>query len=93
MNSKEFNRIQAQLEKLNAYLKNDNVALEKTLTDSSGMLKLLNCSESTLKRYRQKGILPCCKIGGRYYYVKHLLKKEILNSIIKTEDSSKRFDD
>ena len=93
MNSKQFNLIQAQLEELNAHLKNDNIALEDTLTDTSGMLKLLNCSESTLKRYRQNGILPCCKIGGRYYYIKHLLKKEILNSITKTEDISKRFDD
>ena len=93
MNSKQFNRIQAQLKELNDNLKNVNVPLEDTLTDTSGMLKLLNCSESTLKRYRQNGILPCCKIGGRYYYIKHLLKKEILNSITKTEDTSKRFDD
>lgn len=65
----------------------------EVLIDSSQMQQLLRCSESTLYRLRRKGTIPHNRIGGRYYYPKHFFTQEFINSIIKLEDPSKRFDD
>lgn len=47
-------------------------------TDSKGMQEMLDCSEGTLHTYRNKGLLPYAKHGGKIYYS----KKEV-NEILK----------
>ena len=66
---------------------------EEVLIDSLEMQQLLKCSASTLQRLRDKGTIPCNKVGRRYYYPKQYFTQEFLNSISKVEDTSKRFDD
>lgn len=66
---------------------------EEQLLDSHDMLKMLNIGDSTLRRLRREGTIPCNKIGRKYYYPKSMFTQEFLNSIIKLEDPSKKFDD
>jgi hypothetical protein len=70
-----------------------SVLPDEVLLDSYEMGKLLKCSTSTLRRYRNNGSVPCSKVGRRYYYPKNFFTQEFLNSITKRDDPSKRFDD
>ncbi|MCF6132503.1 helix-turn-helix domain-containing protein [Flavobacterium wongokense] len=70
-----------------------NTQPEEILLDSYQMRELLNCSDSTLRRLRANGTIPCNKIGNKYYYPKNFFTQEFLNTIIKLDDPSKRFDD
>lgn len=42
----------------------------------------LNVSKKTLYNYRQRGILPCSRVGGRIVYIKLLLILSICNNTI-----------
>ena len=49
-------------------------------TDSNGMKEMLGCSEGALLNYRNTGLLPFAKHGGKYYYS----KKEV-NELLKSK--------
>ncbi len=67
--------------------------IEEIFLTSDQMERLLKCSPATLYRLRNKGIIPCSKIGGQYRYPKNFFTQEVINSIVKGEDPSKKFDD
>lgn len=60
---------------------------------SDQMERLLRCSPATLYRLRKNRSIPCVQIGRQYRYPKKFFTQEVINSIIKPEDPSKRFDD
>lgn len=93
MPRQDLKLILAKIEKLEAAASPLHFPLEEEFLDNYDMVSMLKCSPSTLKRYRNKGIIPCVKIGNKYYYPKRLLLQTALDSIIKKEDTSKRFDD
>ncbi|WP_409688315.1 helix-turn-helix domain-containing protein [Flavobacterium sp.] len=66
---------------------------DEEFLDSHRMEKLLKCSPSKLYRLRKNGQIPCTMVGRQYLYPKNFFIQEVLNSIIKHEDQSKRFDD
>ena len=66
---------------------------EEELLTSNEMCAYIKCSQSTLRRLRKEGIIPCSKIGRTYYYPKSYFTQEFLKSILKVQDDSKRFDD
>ncbi len=94
MNQKYITTIMGRLDELEAYI----TAIAKATADevflnSDQMERLLKCSPATLYRLRNKGTIPCCKIGGQYRYPKNYFTQEVINSIFNAEDPSKRFDD
>ena len=94
MKSKEFIIIMAAFEELKASLEaSGTVKPEEVFLNSDQMERLLKCSPATLYRLRNKGIIPCSKIGGQYRYPKNFFTQEVINSIVKVEDASKKFDD
>ncbi|WP_264521874.1 helix-turn-helix domain-containing protein [Flavobacterium sp. N1994] len=94
MKNNDINAIMQQLQELIARAGyNKSNLLEEVFLNSDQMERLLKCSPATLYRWRNKGIIPCCKVGGVYRYPKSFLTQEFLNSITKNEDRSKRFDD
>jgi len=94
MKKKKIQQILQQLEELKVILQTlTNTPTEEVFLDSTQMLQLLRCSESTLYRLRNKGIIPCIRIGGQYRYPRNYFTKEVLDTISKKEDPSKRFDD
>lgn len=48
-------------------------------TDSKGMQEMLHCSEGALSNYRNSGLLPFAKHGGKIYYS----RKEVNNILTK----------
>jgi hypothetical protein len=84
---REINTLKAEIRALRANQP------EEVLLDSYDMKKMLNISASTLQKLRKEGTIPCNRIGRKYYYPKSMFTREFLNSIIKVEDPSKRFDD
>ncbi|MDN3676890.1 helix-turn-helix domain-containing protein [Flavobacterium paronense] len=94
MQQKYYFKIMGKLEELENRIESlINPRKEEVLLDSLEMQQLLKCTASKLQRLRDKGIIPCNKVGRGYYYPKEYFTLEFLNSIIKVEDSSKRFDD
>lgn len=94
MNQKSITAIAARLAKLEGIIDDlSNPLKDEVLLTSDQMLVLLNCSPATLYRLRSKGVIPCVKVGGQYRYPKLFFTTEIINSISKGEDPSKRFDD
>ncbi|PZO26756.1 MAG: hypothetical protein DCF13_13270 [Flavobacteriaceae bacterium] len=93
MKKRDLKLILAKIERLEAAASPLHLPIEEELLDNYDMFMLLKCSSSTLKRYRNKGIIPCVKIGNKHYYPKRLLMQTALESIIKKDDQSKRFDD
>jgi hypothetical protein len=82
----KLSELEARIEALNTTKK------EEVLLDSLDMQQLLRCSKSSLQRLRNNGDIPCTKVGRRYFYSKSFFTQEFINSIIKEEDPSKRFD-
>lgn len=94
MNHKSIAALAERLDKVEAFMTAmTNPVKDEVLLTSDQMLVLLNCSPATLYRLRTKRVIPCVKVGGQYRYPKHFLTKEIINTIMKGEDHSKRFDD
>ena len=93
MNQKYLTKIMDRLAELEATLvAMASPAVEEVFLNSDQMERLLKCSPATLYRLRNKGIIPCSKIGGQYRYPKNFFTQEVINSIVKT-DPSKRFDE
>lgn len=94
MNQKYVIMIMGKLSELEARIESLNAPkCEEVLLDSLDMQQLLRCSKSTLQRLRNNGNIPCNKVGRRYFYPKTYFTQEFINSIVKVEDLSKRFDD
>lgn len=94
MKSKEFAILMQQLEELKARLEVlRSPTTEEVFLNSDQMERLLKCSPATLYRLRKRGEIPCVLIGRQYRYPKNLFTREMINSIVKREDPSKRFDD
>ncbi|HNP33714.1 MAG TPA: helix-turn-helix domain-containing protein [Flavobacterium sp.] len=94
MNQKYFVMLMGEIAELKAMIKSQgNATTEEILLDSYDMQKMLNISASTLQKLRKAGTIPCNRIGRKYYYPKSFFTQEFLNSIIKVEDPSKKFDD
>lgn len=94
MSSNDLAIMMAKMEEVLVRLQTTgNATPDEVFLTTDQMERLLRCSPSTLYRLRIKGSIPCVKIGGQYRYPKHFFTKEVINSIVKLEDQSKRFDD
>ena len=54
----------------NVELKNSNmlVKFDKVFYTNKEMIKMLDCTEKTLRKYRNDGYLGYSKVGDKYYY-------------------------
>ncbi|NIC03226.1 helix-turn-helix domain-containing protein [Flavobacterium sp. J49] len=93
MSSKEFQILLKAILDLRALLEVSKPVVEEDFLDSHAMEKLLRCSPAKLYRLRKNGSVPCVLVGRSYLYPKHFFTQEVLNSITKPDDPSKRFDD
>ena len=50
--------------------------------DDVDVKKLLNCSASTLARYRNKNTIPYIKLGGKYLYPASFFTKSLLKKVV-----------
>jgi hypothetical protein len=57
---------------------------KEKMLGSAAVMKMLNISKSTLHRYREKGIVTCSKLGGKYLYPESEILKLIKNENGKT---------
>ena len=56
------------IEIIKYYFEESQKRLEKKWIKSSQVCELLSCSQATLFRLRNDGILPCSIVQGTYYY-------------------------
>lgn len=83
MPRQDLKLILAKIEKLEAAASPLHLPLEEEFLDNYDMFTMLKFSPSTLKRYRNKGIIPSVKIGNKYYYPKRLLLQTALDLLLK----------
>ncbi len=93
MSKREFNILMEAINALKASMEASKPVVEEDFLDSHKMEVLLRCSSSKLYRLRKQGLIPCTMVGGHYRYPKHFFTQEVLNSLRKPEDPSKRFDE
>lgn len=48
---------------------NERQALQRRYYDNADMMQLFNVSLRTLQRWRDEGIIPFKKVGGKIYYL------------------------
>ena len=56
---------------VNEFVSNDNqmyVKFDKVFYTNKEMMKMLDCTEKTLRKYRNDGWLGYSRIGDKYYY-------------------------
>ncbi len=82
----EINR---QLRDIKERLSSLEVPEEKEILDNQDVLQLLKISSRTLQSYRDNGILPFSKVGGKIYYqmvdVRDLVKKNLVTAKLSRE--------
>ncbi len=66
----EFQAFEERIEKLLRRLENrcTNFGLKERWLDNQEVKQLLKISPRTLQSYRDKGILPFSKLGGKFFY-------------------------
>jgi hypothetical protein len=75
----EFLELKAMMQEILALLKEKgNESYD--WTDSNGMKEMLNVSDGALAIYRNNGLLPYSKHGGKIYY-----SKKAVNDILKSK--------
>lgn len=75
----EFTELKQMMQEILSLLR-DQANENLDWTDSKGMQKMLGCSESGLSNYRNSGILPFAKHGGKIFY-----SKKAVNDILKSK--------
>lgn len=80
----EFQVLNNKMEKVLELLQNSKPTTESEWLKSSEVKKILKCSDTSLKNYRDNGIIPHTQIGGTFYYAKNdverLLNKNGIDS-------------
>ena len=66
----EFQAFEKRIEKLLRSLENrcTNFGMKERWLDNQEVKQLLRISPRTLQSYRDKGILPFSKLGGKFFY-------------------------
>ena len=72
----EFSELKTMMQEILALLK-ANKTENYDWTDSNGIKEMLKCSDGTLNMYRNSGLLPFTKHGGKYLY-----SKKVVNDIL-----------
>jgi predicted DNA-binding transcriptional regulator AlpA len=91
-----FSKVANMMKKATKYMRDfmhrsdDGKATNKWLY-STEVMDMLQISESTLRRMRKKGEIPCEKIGGTYRYPSIYLDKILLEKTM--ERFHKKFDE
>lgn len=75
----EFQALSSKVEKVLELLKNNKPTVESEWLKSSEVKKILKCSDTSLKNYRDNEIIPSTRIGGTFYYA----KKDVENMLSK----------
>jgi len=66
----EFQVLNNKMEKVLELLQMSKPTIESEWLKSSEVKKILKCSDTSLKNYRDKGVIPFTQIGGTFYYAK-----------------------
>ena len=69
MTKEDFNLLVEILSRIEAQHATVNPVEQKEWYKSAEVKTILDCSDATLKNYRDAGKLPFTKIGGTYYYL------------------------
>jgi len=64
---RHLNEINQRLKRMEGKLENQT-SLELKWLDHQDVCKILNISKRTLDKYRERGMLPYSKIGGKVFY-------------------------
>lgn len=67
----DYQLLDEKLSKILALVASTDSVEQKPVIKSAEVKRILNCSDATLKNYRDTGKLPYSKIGGTYYYKSH----------------------
>lgn len=71
LSQKQYQALIRRLDEINddvTSIKVNSVASEAHYIDNCDLLKILQISQRTIIRWRNSGLLPFKKIGGRFYY-------------------------
>ena len=68
MTKEDFNLLVEILSRIEAQRATVNPVEQKEWYKSAEVKTILDCSDATLKNYRDAGKLPYSKFGGTYYY-------------------------
>jgi len=68
LTKEDFKVLDEKLSRIEDMLKSAKPAEHKEWYKSAEVKTILNCSDATLKNYRDSGQLPYSKFGGTYYY-------------------------
>ncbi len=66
----------------------DHLASQPILVDSAGLAPLLSVSVETVKRYKQKGVIPHVRLGSRVLYQPEAVVLALTEASIKTTEAS-----
>lgn len=72
----DFDVLSAKLDKIHELLEEKQKSEPGAWMKSTEVKNLLRCSDAALKTYRDRGIIPSTKIGGRFYYRKDVVEKQ-----------------
>ena len=80
----ELQKLEAKIDKIINLLVDKNATSHRKWLKSAEVKQILSCSDTTLKNYRENGVLPSTKLGGTYFYeneeiIKTLEKKALEN--------------
>lgn len=68
MTKEDFNVLVEMLSRIEAHQTSGKTLEQKEWYKSAEVKSILDCSDATLKNYRDAGKLPYSKFGGTYYY-------------------------
>ena len=71
----EFLMLNQKVERVLELLQVRRPLTESEWLKSSEVKNILKCSDTSLKNYRDNGIIPTTKIGGTFYYAKSDVEK------------------
>lgn len=82
LTKEDFNVLDKKLSRIEELLTSGKTVEQKEWYKSTEVKSILNCSDATLKNYRDAGSLPYSKFGGTYYYPANFLSQMRANQQI-----------
>lgn len=64
----DFQRLENKIDQALGLLESSKSPKPQEWLKSNEVKDLLKCSDSSLKNYRDSGIIPSTRVGGTYYY-------------------------
>jgi len=84
---RHLNEINQRLKRMEGKLENQT-SLELKWLDHQDVCKILNISKRTLDKYRERGMLPYSKIGGKVFYRLSDIDDYLNNHVMRRREKS-----